>query len=928
MLNRKKNMIIAKGKIITPDILHCVYNTKTHQYDIYFKNGKTYHYSYENVLWLKEPQVLNPSLYRLSHNEQELFNIAALYVFSGAGKKYWHVCFEDGSERDYDGNALQISVSCLSDQQSKNVLAYLSEIVNLISLRADDGSKLLPKQYAKLCFVEETTALAAYLNPKAFFKQSKNVSKTDLVPIFPFGCNASQFSAVKEALANQVSVIEGPPGTGKTQTILNIVANLLVNDQTVQIVSNNNSAIENVYEKLSARGLDFVVAFLGNFSNKDVFVKNQKGVYPDLSSWQNDDFDEKECIKNIAALSEDLNRLFRVQQELARARQELRQLDVEYCHFQNYAIAKNTLHFSVVGNCASPRLLALWQKCQYLADKGCSASFAFKLQCFFCGILNKKFYKLDLRRMLLALQELYYKTRKAELEKIIHKDESFLKMQHVDQLTEQLREESMQYLKYSLYCRYGCRSARMVFDSKDLFTKSSMVLKEYPVVLSTTFSSKNSLNPRTVFDYLIMDEASQVDVATGVLALSSAKHAVIVGDTAQLPNVVSEDLKKRAQAIWKSYQLGTGYNFSEYSFLESVCTILPNVPRTLLREHYRCHPKIIEFCNQKFYNGQLIIMTQDQGESNVLTVSKTVQGEHARDHMNQREIDVIEKEVLPSLHCAENQIGIIAPYNNQIQALKTVLDDTDIDISTVHKFQGREKDVIILTTVDNAFTEFTDDPNLLNVAVSRAKKQLWLVVSGNEQKDGNISDLISYIEYNNFAVVDSKVYSVFDYLYSAYTKSRLAYLKKYKRVSAYDSENLMYGLISDVLKQFLGLKVICHQPLNMLIRDTTLLNDEEYKYAMNGATHIDFLIYNRVSKKPVLAVEVDGYHYHKSGSKQAQRDVLKNQILQLIGIPFMRFPTNGSGEKEKLIAKLNEIYGNSNSFYFQERRDVQENGVL
>ena len=65
-------------------------------------------------------------------------------------------------------------------------------------------------------------------------------------------------------MENQLSIIEGPPGTGKTQTILNIIANILMNGKTVQVVSNNNSAIQNVYEKLSSSkyNLGFIVASL------------------------------------------------------------------------------------------------------------------------------------------------------------------------------------------------------------------------------------------------------------------------------------------------------------------------------------------------------------------------------------------------------------------------------------------------------------------------------------------------------------------------------------------------------------------------------------------------------------------------------------------------------------------------------------------
>ena len=71
--------------------------------------------------------------------------------------------------------------------------------------------------------------------------------------------------------------------------------------------------------------------------------------------------------------------------------------------------------------------------------------------------------------------------------------------------------------------------------------------------------------------------------------------------------------------------------------------------------------------------------------------------------------------------------------------------------------------------MDDEISDFVDDPYLLNVAISRAKKKLVIVVFGNEQRpERNISELIGYIQYNNFKVVESKVYSIFDYLYKQY----------------------------------------------------------------------------------------------------------------------------------------------------------------
>lgn len=94
----------------------------------------------------------------------------------------------------------------------------------------------------------------------------------------------SQDAAVKHAFNHQLSVIEGPPGTGKTQTILNIVANAVMKGQNLAIVSNSNSATINVYEKLKKNGVSFIAAVLGNGANIDQFIESQSAL-PNLSGF-------------------------------------------------------------------------------------------------------------------------------------------------------------------------------------------------------------------------------------------------------------------------------------------------------------------------------------------------------------------------------------------------------------------------------------------------------------------------------------------------------------------------------------------------------------------------------------------------------------------------------------------------------------------
>lgn len=239
-MNTRYYMVIIKGEIKTSEIMSCVYNRNTQKWDVKFNTGKTYSYAYLNVEKLTEPDVLNPNMYRISRDGREFFDIKAIYVFRSTYESYWHICFGDGGERDYRRSDLHIIESCLNQSQSSNVFEYIKQIAGLSNIRNEEtGEKLLSKRFDKISFVGSDVALAKYLNPSSL--QGKRTGR-EYIPIFPFGCNNSQYKAVKNAMENQISVIQGPPGTGKTQTILNIIANILMQGKTVQIVSNNNSA--------------------------------------------------------------------------------------------------------------------------------------------------------------------------------------------------------------------------------------------------------------------------------------------------------------------------------------------------------------------------------------------------------------------------------------------------------------------------------------------------------------------------------------------------------------------------------------------------------------------------------------------------------------------------------------------------------------
>lgn len=816
------------------------------------------------------------------------------------------VVFKTSSkEFSYSKNRARIVKTAISSDNAFNLFKYLTEIADCVGLKSEDGQNILSNSFERISEIPEDCILSIFLNG-TLPSIDNNFANTE---IFPFGFNLSQKNAVDNAFSNKISVIEGPPGTGKTQTILNIIANAILNGQSVAVVSSNNSATKNVYEKLEKNGIEFIAALLGNSQNKKEFIDSQKDI-PDLSSFCLTDLQKVEITEKAKAILAQLVDNFDKKNELALLNLQIDSLKTEYEHFKKLHKTKPAYNLELRNSITAQKILSFWVNIEALAEKGKKFNFLRKfIYRLKYGIKDIAFFTKTIDEMILVFQSKYYPVKINELTKRKILLEITLEKFAFESKMKEYNEMSMQILKAELYNRYS-QGKREFYTVSDLHFKSKEFINDYPVIMSTTYSLRNSLSDKIYYDYVIIDEASQVDLATGALALSCAKRAVIVGDIKQLPNVVDAEMGLETDKIFNSFNLKKPYSYSNHSLLSSFLELLPAVPKTLLKEHYRCHPKIIEFCNKKFYNNQLIVHTSYNDKRQPLIVYKTAKGNHARDRMNQRQIDIIQQEIIPSEKLENVDLGIVTPYRNQVNALQKYFQGKSIKADTVDKFQGRENEVIILSTVDNEFSDFTDNPNRLNVAVSRAVEQLILVVNGNESAiDNNISDLIKYIEYNNFSIIQSDLNSIFDLLYKDYEEVREKMIRKSGKVSNFDSENLMFGVIKQVLdeEKFSKYDFVLHFPLRQLIKDFSRLDEKEIIYASNPLTHLDFLIYNKLGKVPVLAIEVDGFEYHKEGTKQYERDKMKDKILNKYDLPIIRFETNGSNEKEKLRNKLIEI---------------------
>ncbi|MET8870489.1 AAA domain-containing protein [Nocardia sp. NPDC004604] len=882
-----------------------------------YAGQRTYGFAAQRVLVLDNPQVVAiGSDVGVAVDGEIWNNITEARYFTGAGQVWWHLFYGTaGKCAVRSGEQVEFVRNGAFDVRTTNVLQYWRAVAALLP----DESRSLREGFAGLTFVHPDSALHRFLEGGSIDVRKDSPSP----PIYPFHTNLSQREAIDNALHHPISVIDGPPGTGKTQTILNLIANILVDEsRTVAVVSSNNAAVENVRDKLAEAGLGYVAADLGRAEKRAKFLGNQAPRNQVVAALRSSAQREPPSAERLVELDRRLRGLQETERELAQLRSRLAAFELERRHFNGY-FERHEL----------PELDQLpvlrWSAAKILVYIGDTDPELVRTT----GITllwdrMRKYFKYRSMRhvdagdveIVLRLQRVFYDKKIAELEREIEEVRNSLTGARFERLAEEQRTLSVDWLGVCLRQRYA-RQAPRTYD-KGYRSQWGRFSHDYPVILSTCHSLERSIGKGRLLDYLIIDEASQVDLLAAGIAMACCRNLIVVGDLRQLQFIdnMPEQLCPPAPA--------PAYNCQQHSILASLIELYgAELPRVMLQEHYRCDPAIIGFCNKKFYDEQLIPFTSSQNGYQAMVVARTVAGNHMRWHdgggrTNQREIDVIRREVLPQ-YCADfpnQQIGITTPYRKQANKAADQL-IAAIEADTVHSFQGREKDAIVMTTVldereasqsGKGGLEFADQPQLVNVAVSRAKRR-FVLVTNHDMLPGSrhLRDLIGYIRYHNpdKETFDSSVVSVFDLLYQEYS-ARLRPLanRLRNRTGQVRSEVIMQTVLEDLLHEdeYRELSVTSQVLLMNLLPDTRLLTEEQRGFVRRRAS-IDFVVYNRVTNLPLCAIEVDGFAYHENNPLQLSRDALKDSICNTYRIPLLRFPTTGSDEVDRLRREFNRL---------------------
>lgn len=300
----------------------------------------------------------------------------------------------------------------------------------------------------------------------------------------------------------------------------------------------------------------------------------------------------------------------------------------------------------------------------------------------------------------------------------------------------------------------------------------------FPVATTTLHSFKKEMFQilPNLIDLLMVDESGQILPHYLCAPLYRSKRAIIVGDIHQLEPIrllknnliansnVNEVLHNRICTEQNSAQSYADNSSDIFEFEDN------NKTGIVLNEHRRCEKSIMEFSNKNIYKEKLIVVTPDNNDklfgSNLIAFD--IRGAKGKYHYNKLEINACKKIIQEYKERygedVVNNIAIISPFSKQVDALKAEL--PEVEIGTVHTFQGKEKDYIIFTAVidnvggkNSGLSDFIGlKGNLLNVAFSRAKKQFVLV--------GNLDQISKGSKFLKEALKTIKeygiVYSFFD----------------------------------------------------------------------------------------------------------------------------------------------------------------------
>ena len=455
--------------------------------------------------------------------------------------------------------------------------------------------------------------------------------------------NLDQLLAISTALKYPLTYVQGPPGTGKTNTIVNTILSAFFNERTVLFASYNNHPIDGVFDALTGlmyhgNAIPFPVIRLGNNDKVAEALEYIRILY--------------EKTKNINVY---LTTLTKYKEEQIERTKKLTVLLKKHEEILDLTERKATIE----------KVLS--------ATK--NFSFTIELQARQLNEIEEKLKSIDtvtnqdaLDLMPDDLDELY---------KYLY----YVSAKHIKRLSEQKYDRLREIIYTDDTEKKVAAFNRYLSDEDNV----EQFLRIFPVVITTCISAHKIGKPRQYFDMVIMDEASQCNTAISLVPILRGDNLMLVGDPQQLKPVVLLDSLVNHK-LRKKYAITDEYDYISNSVYQTFVAADAVSDEILLSHHYRCHPKIIEFNNRKFYNKKLLVESSSKEEEPLVFVNIR---ENETDYKNTSPAECDEIVKYAKLH-TDQKIGVITPFVNQKNLISEELKKygcPNVSCGTVHSFQ-------------------------------------------------------------------------------------------------------------------------------------------------------------------------------------------------------------------------------------------------
>lgn len=533
-------------------------------------------------------------------------------------------------------------------------------------------------------------------------------------PLVPSVLSTAQRNTVDAARRFPLTQVVGAPGTGKSHTIASIALDHLSRGQTVLIASRTDQAVDVVAGKIETLigAADSVVRAGRKEHMRELKSKLENllsGITCGPATGQVDVSDAKSLRRQLKTLD-----------------REIKGSETRIVRAMAHEVAWGELH-------VQPSSGAFSQLANSLAK----------------SYRNWRLKRTDVWEQLLHYQSL--------LDLRLQLTTTFLRrtlQERVRRLLNRRRADLTKFLQ----------ALRTRSDSKQhtLFGEINFddLLQAFPVWLCKLTDLSNVLPfENGLFDVVILDEATQCDIASCLPLLQRGKRGVVVGDPKQLRHI-SFLPEARRQSIAQDCQLSLEqeiqFHYRNKSILDVASEHIADHSRvSFLNEHFRSLPAIIAFSNFHFYANSLVVMRERPDTVGLPCVQqRRTEGRRDASGVNAIEADQLVQDVVDYISSQSSQqasgdtaspqtIGVLSPFRNQVDYLAKALDKRlsyeqmqrhDLLLGTAHTFQGEERDQMFVSLAIDDFAHsatlrYINTPNLLNVSVTRARNLQILYTS-------------------------------------------------------------------------------------------------------------------------------------------------------------------------------------------------------